>query len=262
MKATMLGAARVQLRTISALVVREALAKYGHESLGFFWIMVEPLVFSGAVMVMWHFAHHGNVDQIGIVPFILTGYCGITLWRHLSSGSVQALRRRSSLVFHSNVKFFDILLSLSILETLGIFTGFTVAYVPLMAFGVMTPVNDPLLLIGGWLFLGWVSFSASLILAALSELNETLEKFIPATMYVTIPLTGVFSMVEWLPERAQQVLLWSPLVHAMEMFRAGAFSPDVATPVYSAGFLVASCFVMTAIGLPLVNLAQKHVTNA
>ena len=261
MTPTMLTAARVQLRTVSALVVREALAKYGHESLGFFWVMIEPLIFAGAVMVMWHFAHHGNVDQIGIVPFILTGYCGITLWRHLSNGAVQALRRRSSLVFHSNVKFFDILLSLSILETLGIFTGFTVAYVPLMAFGVMAPINDPLLLIGGWLFLGWISFSASLILAALSELNDTLEKFVPAAMYVTIPFTGVFSMVEWLPERAQEVMLWSPLVHATEMFRAGAFPPDVVTPVYSASFLISSCFVMTAIGLPLVNLAQKRVTH-
>src|SRR5271166_1733383 len=105
-------------------------------------------------------------------------------------------------------------------------------------------MSDPLLVIGGWLFMGWISFGTGLILAGLSEANEVAERFLQPILYVTLPLTGAFYMVSWLPERAQKVALYSPLVHAMEMARDGTVGSSVEAH-WSFPYLLNCCLVLT-----------------
>lgn len=255
-----IASVQLQFRIISALVIREALAKYGHENLGFFWVLFEPLLLAFCVIAMWSFGAHGRAHDVGLVLFILTGYCAITLWRHIISRSMLALRARSGLFYHANVTFLHVLLSMALLETLGIFAAFVVAYIPLATFGQVYMIRDPLLAVSGWLFLGWFSFAAALVLAALGEMYESVEKLVQPLMYVTIPLTGTFTLVDWLPERAQIFMSYSPLVNCVEMFRA-AFFPEDVRMVYDPVYLAACCFVLTAIGLPLMAYAQKHVES-
>ncbi|WP_029352628.1 ABC transporter permease [Bosea sp. 117] len=249
---------RMQFRVLSALVAREGLAKYGHDNLGFFWVMGEPLVFAGAVMALWTIIKHNHMEEVGLVLFVLTGYCAITLWRHLINQSVHALRRRSGLLYHANVKPLDILLAICVLETLGIFTAFMIAYIPLALFEVVHPIYDPLNLVGGFMLLGWFGSGFNLCLAALSERYEIIEKFAQATMYVTLPLTGVFTMVDWLPQAVQNVMLYSPMVNALEMFRSGVMPPEVVTK-FSVPYLIGCCLAMSALGLLLMRDVKKHI---
>jgi capsular polysaccharide transport system permease protein len=105
---------------------------------------------------------------------------------------------------------------------------------------------------------GWFSFGFSLVIAALSEFSEVAERFIAPAMYITLPFTGTFFMMEWLPPQGQKVMIWSPLVSGIEMFRGGIFPIDM--PVhYDALYLLGWCIALTAIGLPLCAYAQKHV---
>ena len=53
-------------------------------------------------------------------------------------------------------------------------------------------------------------------------------------------------------------MLWSPLINAMEMFRGGLFSPDVATDWYG-GYTLVCCLVANVAGLALLVMAQDHV---
>ena len=249
---------KVNARVLSALVVREALNRYGHENLGFFWVMVEPLMFSGAVMLMWAAMRHAHMENVGLVLFVLTGYCSLTMWRHVVGRSIRSVSQRAELLYHVNIKPLDLLLAFCLLEVLGTFTAFILAYIPLALFEVVYPVRDPLLMAGGFFFLGWFSTSVAMIFAGLSERYEVMEKFIPASLYVSIPLTGVFSLVDWLPQKAQTVLLYSPLVNAVEMFRAGVMPEDVVTRYYT-GYLALSCFFTFAVGLLMMKNVQKHL---
>lgn len=249
---------QTQSRVLSALIVREALARYGHGNLGFFWVLAEPLLFSAAVMGLWALTKHAHMEGVGLVLFVLSGYCCLTLWRHMVGRAARGISQRSALLYHANIKPLDLLLATSILEVLGVFAAFVVAYAPLYMFDVVHPVRDPLLAIGGFLMLGWFAFGLAMVLAGLSERFDLLEKFITPAMYVTIPLTGVFMMVDWLPQKAQHVLLYSPMVHAVEMFRAGLMPEDIITH-YSVSYLVLCCGFVTAIGILLMQNVQKHL---
>jgi len=250
---------RTELRVIGALMVRDVMARYGHENIGFFWVIGEPILLILGVMVLWSLTGqtHGAED-VGVIPFALTGYSYLTLWRHMAFKAMRVMRNGSNLVYHGNVTYFDVLISRGMLETVGIFAAFLITLLPFWLLKLAPGIHDPLLVVGGWLLCAWFSFAFSLIVAAASELSEAVEQFIGPMMYLTMPLTGAFFFVDWLPQRAQTVLLYSPMVHASEMFRAGLFPPDIAT-TYDVMYLLYWCIALTMIAIPFVNYAQRHV---
>jgi capsular polysaccharide transport system permease protein len=255
-----LDAFATQVRVIGALMMREGSSRYGHENLGFFWVMGEPFLLTVGVMAMWSMtgATHGHGD-IGIVPFALSGYSFITLWRHVTGQAALLIRRNLGLLFHRNVRVLDILISRALLESISILTAFFIAYVPLALLGLIPPIRDPLIFFGAWALHTWFSFGFGMIITGWSEMSEPVERFVAPVMYITLPLTGLFYMLFWLPEGAREVLAWSPLVNGQEMFRGGLFPADIPT-YWNAWYLLGWCVVLTAIGLPLINKAQKHLT--
>ena len=249
---------RSQLRVTGALMIRETMMRYGHKDLGFFWLMGEQLLLTTGVIVMWSMGglEHGH-GGAGVNPMAVTGYGFIQLWRHIIGHSNQAIRRNAHLLYHQQVKVLDILLANAVLETIGTISAFLIAYIPLSLFGLLYPIHDPLLLFGGFAFTGWLSFSVGLIIAGVTELSETVSRMVQPIMYITLPFTGLVFMVSWVPDQYQSLILWSPLINCIEMIRGGIF-PSYMTTHYSASYLVICCVTLTAIGIPLVQYAQRH----
>lgn len=253
-----LAGLRAQIRVIKALMIRDALSRFGHGSLGFFWIIAEPMLLTAGVMVLWSITRFGHGLLLGgVIPFALTGYTFITLWRHLVGRSTRPVRNNASLFYLRRVRLIDVLIASALLETVAIFAAFVIVYIPFALFDLVPLVHDPLLSIGGYLLSAWFGFGFGLIIAGLSELDEAVERFVQPAMYLTLPGTGVFTMQYWLPGKAQKILAWSPLVNGIEMFRGGILSPE--TPAqYSVVYLVVWCVALTAIGLPFCHYTQRH----
>lgn len=247
----------INLRIVGALMMREGSLRYGHENLGFFWVMGEPLVLTCGVMGLWTISGLTHGHSVGVVEFALTGYTMITLWRHLSGKSVHSIRNSGSLLFHRNIRILDVLVARALLETVGILAAFFIAWAPLTLLGAMSPMSDPLLFVAGYMLHAWFSFGVGCIIAALSEIWLPAEQFIPPIMYLTLPATGCFSMAAWLPQPMRDILMWSPLANTQEMVRAGIFPPDIITYYYPT-YVILVCLVLTAIGLPLAHYAQKQ----
>jgi capsular polysaccharide transport system permease protein len=250
-------ALRIQIRVLYALMIREAMSRYGHKDLGFFWLMGEQLILTAGVMVMWSIMGTEHRADIGVVPMALTGYAFVQMWRHIISHSVHAISHNSHLLYHQQVKVFDLLLANSLLELTGIISAFLIAYVPLALYGAIPAARDPLLVFGGFVLTAWFSFSFGLIITAITELNEAASRLVAPIMYITLPFTGLFFMVYWLPDEYQAIVLWSPLVNCMEMIRGGMF-PDYITTYGSPLYTAIWCIGLTAIGIPLVQYAQEH----
>jgi capsular polysaccharide transport system permease protein len=250
-------AVRIQIRVLYALMIREAMSRYGHKDLGFFWLMGEQLILTAGVMVMWSITGAERRADIGVVPMALTGYAFVQMWRHIISHSVHAVSHNSHLLYHKHVKVLDLLLANSLLELIGIISAFLIAYIPLALYGAIPAARDPLVVFGGFVLTAWFSFSFGLIITAITELNEAASRLVAPVMYITLPFTGLFFMVYWLPEEYQAIVLWSPLVNCMEMIRGGMF-PDYITTYGSPLYTAIWCIGLTAIGIPLVQYAQEH----
>lgn len=249
---------RRQRETIKALLIRDLMIRYRREGLGFAWLILEPAMLIILVMGLWRVIYGPNNHGVSVIPIVLTGYSMLTMWRHVLNRSIFALRLSFDLKYHRQIQYGDALWSRYLLELGGISLAFAIIYSVLLATNQVEPIHDIGYLCLGWGLYAFFSVGFGMCLAALVELRESLERVIPGIMYVTLPLTGSFYMVGWLPMIGREVVLWSPLVHGVEIVRAAFFGPGVATygdPV----FLFVSGLVVNALGWALLDIAKRRV---
>ena len=255
----LMASAALNARIIGALMMREGTTRFGHENLGFFWVIGEPMVLTIGVMGMWTVSGQTHGHGVSVVPFALSGYTMITLWRHLTGRAVHAIRHNMGLLFHRNITLLDILLARALLEIVAILAAFFIAWTPLFLLGFVDAMSDPLTFAGGYALQAWFSLGVGLIVSALSEKYEAVEQLVPPLLYITLPFTGCFTMGAWLPERWREAVAWSPLASNVEMLRKGMFDRETVAYYYPT-YVIGWCVVLTAIALPLLHASRKHVS--
>src|SRR5215207_4407796 len=109
----------IQFRNIRALVLRDLMMRYGRDNIGFAWVILEPLLLTAGVMVVWSFTMGTSRQGVKIVELVLTGYMPLTLWRHMTNGPIMIFRRSAPLLYHRRITLFDILAARQILEFAG-----------------------------------------------------------------------------------------------------------------------------------------------
>ncbi|MFD9896905.1 ABC transporter permease [Mesorhizobium sp. NPDC059025] len=248
---------KIQARVIGALIMREMLTRYGRENMGFLWLVLEPMILTCGVMLMWSLLKRESHGLV-LVAFVLSGYMPLTLWRHVTSHSVSCLRQNLPLMYHRQIRLADALFARAFLEIGGTTVALVVVYTIVRVANFMEPYENIGLLLAGWLFMAWFAFAAGLILAAASERLEFVEKIIQPMQYLLLPISGMFFMVAWLPSEARKLALYVPLVHCFELFRAGVFGDSLVT-YYDIGYIFKCCLFTTAVGLFLVDRARRHV---
>lgn len=255
---TLAAGLRNQVRVIRALTIREISERYGTEGLGYFWVFGEPMLLCFGVMILWTILKNNHGGSVGVGLFALTGYSHVQLFRHCVFNASQAISRSVWLAYHASVHPLDVLIAKSLMGSLGIFGAFVFGYFLLYVFGGVDLPRDPLLVVAAWALDTLFCFAFSLVIAGVSELSHLAEKLLHPLMYLTIPLMGSFALTDWLPVAARKVLVWSPLVNAVEMLRAGVLPPDIRT-YWDPGYVVFCSLVCLTIGLPLVAHARNCV---
>lgn len=250
---------RIQMRVVHALMIRELHTRYGRENIGFLWIMVEPMLFAGLVAIMWRFTRGSEEHGVGIVAFVVTGYLPVVLFRHAVSRCVALFVANSSLMYHQQIKILDFIVVRFIIEFLGSMMAYFFIALFLVMIGQFPVPADIGLLIAGWCLYGLFTLSLCLVIAPLSEMSEIVEKFIPVTTYIMLPISGLFTMASWLAPKAREYLLWSPFVNAMEMMRKGVWGGQV-TAYYNVWNPIVCSVVLSVVGLALCRHVRKIIT--
>ena len=240
----------IQKRVVGALLMREILTRYGRHNIGFMWLFAEPMCFTLGVTVLWNLQHHNTANGISITAFVLTGYSMILLWRNMPGRCVGAIVPNASLLFHRQVKPMDVYLSRLILEAAGGTISFIILSIIFISTGLVEAPHDILVVIEGWMLLIWYAVSLSLIVGSLSEKTEIVERVFHVLQYLMIPLSGSFLIVDSLPQKAQDILLYIPTVHCAEIIREGYFG-SIHPWHYDYSYII---FVNTA--MLLIGLAQ------
>lgn len=234
----------IQRRVLWALILREILTRYGRHNIGFLWLFVEPMMFTLGVTALWTATKSIHGSNLPIVAFAITGYSSVLLWRNMPSRCVGALEPNLSLLFHRNVRVLDIFLSRLLLEAAGATISFVVLSLFFIAVGWLTPPENVLQIAGGWLLLAWFGAALAIMLGALSEESEAIDKLWHPVAYLLFPLSGAAFMVDALPKRAQEVVLYLPMVNGVEYIREGYFGTKVVAH-YDLGYVVVFNLILT-----------------
>lgn len=250
---------RIQVRVIHALMIRELITRFGRENIGFLWIMVEPLLFAGLVAILWRLTKGAEEHGVSIVAFVISGYIPITLFRHGIAKSVAVFTANGSLLYHRQIKIIDFLLSRFIIEFLGGCMAYLFIGSVLAVFDLFPIPSDIGLFLAGFMLYALFSFSLCLVIAPLSEVSETIEKFVPVVTYIIVPFSGLFYMVSWLQPALREYMLLSPFVNGMEMMRKGLWGEKI-TAYYDVWNPIICSTILAAIGLTLCRHVRRTLT--
>lgn len=247
---------QIQGKVIKALMIRELTTRFGRENIGFLWVMAEPMLFAGLVGLVWTYMKGPEEHGVGIVAFVASGYIPLTFLRNSFGRCTSIFVANGSLMYHRQIKLMDFILVRVLIEFIGammawLFIGLVLGY-----FGLFPVPADIGFVLAGWSLYFLFVLSMCFIIAPLSEMSETIEKLLPVTIYIAIPFSGTFNMASWLTPEARDVVLWSPMVNAMEMMRYGLFGEQV-RPYFNPWVPISTTVIFLIVGLALCRQVRR-----
>jgi capsular polysaccharide transport system permease protein len=251
---------RVQGRVIGALIMREIITRYGRHNIAFMWIFIEPMLFTSGVVLVWTVVR-SHATQLPLVPFTITGYASVLLWRNTISRCGNAVEPNRALLHHRNVRVIDLYLARLILEAAGASISFMALTALMMGVGLMAAPDDIFKMIVGWALLAWFAMSMGLVIGSVSTISESFERVWHVFTYLFLPLSGAFFMVDWIPKHLQSWALLIPTVDCVELLRDGYFGAHVHAH-FDLPYTLAANTVVTLLGLILVKRLARTVEGA
>ncbi len=251
----------INRRVIGALLIREMLTRYGRNNIGFLWLFVEPMLFTLVLTAFWAATRTIHGSSIPIVAFALTGYSSLMMWRNMPNRCIDALLTNMPLLVHRQVTISDIYHARIILEFMGATTSLTVLAIAFCGFEWMSPPEDVLQVLGGWLLLAWFGAGLALTIGGLSEKFEVVGRVWRPLSFIMMPLSGVAYLADALPPNVREIVLWLPMLNALEYLREGWFG-SLMTAHYSIPYVVLFNFILTFVGFSLARQVGLDASEA
>lgn len=258
MSTPLLPALTIQRRVIWALLLREIITRYGRHNIGFLWVFVEPMLFTLAVTLLWAGLGLNHASTLPITAFAVTGYSTILLWRNMPGRLIDSVKPNLALMYHRQVKVIDVFFARLLLEFMGATMSFIVLTIIFTVTEWMEPPEDLLQIMVGWLMLTWFGAALAMLLGALNEDYEIIEKLWHPFAYIIMPLSGAGFMVDSLPKIGQHYILYLPMINAVEYVREGYFGSAVVAH-YDMGYMAAANAVLTLLGLAATAKVSREV---
>jgi capsular polysaccharide transport system permease protein len=125
-------------------------------------------------------------------------------------------------------------------------------------FGAMPLPKDILGVLGSWALLAWLAFGVALIIGALSEIFDVVERFVQVVTYILIPMSGAFFMASSLPPAYRKMAMTLPFIHCFEMMR-GAYFGEFLKTYYSVPYVLVWAGGLTLTGLMFVQFVRGRL---
>ncbi len=104
----------------------------------------------------------------------------------------------------------------------------------------------------------WFTTGLAMVLCAAGEFSTAVERLVHPATYLTLPVSGMFYLIEWLPEPFRHIIAWIPLPQIIELVRMGEFG-SFDSPYVNPPYLIAWCSALTLCGLSGLRVARRRM---
>ncbi|WP_151791649.1 ABC transporter permease [Acinetobacter soli] len=215
----------VMYASVRALFLRELQTRFGQYRLGYFWILLEPALHIGFMLLLFGRISNSIIPGIDYEIFLVNGILPFFMFRTTLSKALDAVQANKGLFSYKPVKPIDTLVARSFLELFLHFSAFVFFSAILLWCGYTMSFEAIPQLIGLWILLYLLSFSMGLVFMVLGDISSEVNKFISTFFLILYFLSGVIYSIHLIPLQYQGYLLWNPIVHMVELMRH-AVSPS------------------------------------
>lgn len=252
----------ITLAVWQALLLREVLSRLFSRRAAWVWLLLEPAVHTGFMVVIFTVVRVRHVGGIDAPLWLMVGLLGFLFFRRTGTQGANAISANRSLFAYRQVKPVDTVLVRAFLE--GV-TMLVVSTFILLAFGLLGLSHlpgDPLAVIVATFGLWLLGTGFGLVLSVGKELTPEVDNLMGMIMTPLYLLSGVILPVSAIPYPYREWLMYNPVAHGLEAVRLG-FAPYYhATPELSMPYLYAWALGLLFLGLLLhARFAQKLLTQ-
>ena len=258
------SALAARFRIIDAIMLREARTMFGHSRVGYAWALFEPLVHVFVLSVMMLIFAHGTLPLIGtsMPVFYMTGILPYLFFCHLSEQAFELPRNARAVLQVPAISILDIFTARILLRAATDVIVMLISISVFVVAGESELPHDPLGICAVYAVLLVMGAASALTNMVLSQLSSAWERSWSIVLRGLYFFSGIFYHPSMMPPEVRDLVLWVPLVHAIELFRE-AYFPRYTSPHLDLGYLLefTACFVLLALLLVTGNYRRLRVTG-
>lgn len=214
---------KIFLAVQNALILRELNMRFSSGRLGLFWTFFEPFMQIMFFVLIKLFFFASSDSGLDFAVFLALNFIAFNMFKNIVTKSMNSFQANSALFIYKQVKPLDTIIARSIIEIF--ITG--IILLMFLAFGYYFEfdmyVKDLTMVFLGFLFLMLFSFSFALLIALMNVYTDSISKVIGFLITALMFLSAVFYSIEMLPNEFQELLLYNPLTHFIEMIHGYYF---------------------------------------
>lgn len=251
-------ALRIQARVLWALLLRETSLRLGPYRFGHILVLTD---------MIWGIAFLGFIRYFLGVPapygesiifYMFTGMFPFTLYRILHTRVSSALNANRALLSYPIIRPVDTMLARTALESAFQLTAFILFYVIFVSIDAANFPAHPVELIVAimaTILLGFGLGITAMILRSLWQAWSTIDNMVSRVLFF---ISGIFFQMEFVPKYVRDILVWNPLVHAVEWVRYSIY-PDYFTQVLDREYLLEWGLVSALFGLGMERILRARL---
>ncbi len=249
-----------QILVIRALLSREIATRFGEYRLGFFWMLIEPLLGVIVIGLIIGSIAGRTVPEIPYAFFLLNGMLLLKLFTGTMNNGINAIGANQGLLVYPTVKPLDTFIARFLYELLTTLFSFTLFCGAGMWLGIRISFGSLEVLLSCYLVTWFIGCGMGLIFGIASAHFNDVDKFVKVLQRPLLFISAVLTPISALPTSIQKILLYNPLVHTIELSRRALFPhyhAEGATMTYPAVIAI----VVLGIGLSLFRLNRNFLTQ-
>lgn len=248
----------VQLQVIHALVLRETRTRFGRHRLGYVWALVEPILWIATFATMYYLLGRSRIEGLPMVAFLVTGIVPFLLFRETSGRLVAAIEANKGLLFYPHIRPLDLIAARALLELATHIALLSVLLAGAAVFSGEMRIDNVLTMLVGMLLASGLGVGLGMVFCGLSVFTSSAERLFGPLFRPLFWVSAVFHSSNSIPKAAREVLLYNPVLHAVELVRDGWF-PSYHARYVSAVYPAAWVLVLVFFGLTLERVARRRI---
>lgn len=212
-----------------ALLHREAVARFGRYKMGVLWMLVEPLIGVIIIGLLFGSLVGRTAPDMPYAFFLLNGFVLLKTFGGTMMAGVGAINSAMGLLIFPKVRPLDLILAKFLFELSTSILSFIVFCIIGMWMGIQLSLGYLHILLTTFVITWLLGCGTGMILSVSVAYYESAEKVAAFIKRPLLFVSCVLFPLYNLPTQAQEILLFNPLVHTIELSRKCIF------PLYHTG---------------------------
>lgn len=240
-------------RVIEAMMLREALTRYGRRSAGFVWAVLNPMLL--VIIMMTLFTYLGRQAAAGeyLSVFFITGIIPVLAWRNAAVQGAGAINSNRGLLNYPQIRPFHIVVARTLLElTISglIVLLFVVGLWAFMEVPLTAWIEEPFTAISAIGCLVFLCYGSAVLSSQIGRVFQLWGQIMSRVGRVLFFTSGLWYTFASLPTGPRALMKYNPLAHNIEWLRDGVI-PGFDSTYYNPWFPLWVGLVFLAVGLLL-----------